>query len=314
MEPEGSAAISDSSLYSNSAVDQVRGRGREKYLCFLIRNGQGAAVYLHSASTVTITATSFANYSEGDAVIHIEEDGTSSDGGIPLRLLEGVSFHHLSIPAVSGSRIAVANCFGFSRADFETITVAVCADASSICLRQNCEDDVAEVGVACFCNSAGARQSATACASSAQMDVYIPTSRMSTFVLEKPDNATNELALVNGGPKALEWNARAAAQHDAVWQLLPDHSSVGATSTQVVSVTAFSAHLQARSEPHPFNFTFIAENTCACDDQRAITMQGLVFISASLDPARSNVTVTKANQVVAGGDVRFTVTPVRARA
>ena len=103
-------------------------------------------------------------------MISVYAPTTSSDQP-PVRLLDGVVFVHITIPAVYGLRVAVANCFDLSSADFTGVDVATCADAGSVCLPPYCDDTAAEVGVACYCD--GGSRDAIDCASSAQMQVFV---------------------------------------------------------------------------------------------------------------------------------------------
>ena len=138
------------------------------------------------------------------------------------------------------------------------------------------------------------------------MEVYIPADHVSVFLLHKPEPAaTNEVGLVNNGPSALDWFVAEATQVQGGWQLEPAHDSVPPATTQVISLTAFSANLPARTDPYAFNFTFTGENVCACDNERSITLQAFVFVDAALDAARSAVALTHA----AHPQVRFTITP-----
>ena len=286
---------------------------------------QGAAIFIRASARAAITNTSFENYAGSTAVIGVFDDqqevyaSSHLYHGVldaPLRLFDGVSFHNLRVPAVHGARVAIANCEGLSRADFNLTMVAECADAGAVCPLKHCRNDVTEVGVWCSCEVAGVQQAATQCGSTAQMDVYIPRSHVSIFVLKKPNHASNEVALVNSGPKTLEWSLTEATHlqdHGVVWQLVPEHNNVPPISTQVVSLTAFSANLHARAEPYRFNFTLMSDNVCECDNERAITLEGLVFVSAALDPVQSTVALIHAARIVAGEEVRFAITPVSAR-
>ena len=144
----GRVTISDSTFVSDAAA-------------------KGAALFLRSASIVSVSNSSFQNFKDGAAVFSIKNVDDGDDAA--LRLLDGVSFDNLAIPAVSGEHVAVANCEGLARADFEDTTVLKCARASSLCPRRHCRDGVAEVGVQCVCDVAGKPQSATVCASTAQV-------------------------------------------------------------------------------------------------------------------------------------------------
>ena len=284
---------------------------------------RGAGIFARPSSQVSIANTSFSDYLAGGrsgAVILIMDDSSShhllddddddDDEISPLRLIDGVTFDNLGVPAVSGTRVAIANCEGLRTADFDGVVVVDCAAAGAVCPAQHCRDDVAEVGVLCQCDVAGAPSTATRCADTAQMDVYIPAEHRSTFVLRKPSSESNEIALVNGGPQALEWRSTGATQQSVVvWQLDPAQSTVPAASTQVLKLTATSMNLQARAEPYFFNVTLSSDNVCDCDEERAITLSCLVFVSAALDPAKSSVALVRAAQIVAGEEVRFYITP-----
>ena len=137
------------------------------------------------------------------------------------------------------------------------------------------------------------------------MEVYIPADHVSVFLLNKPEHATNEVGLVNNGPLPLSWFVAEATQIQGGWQLEPAHDSVPPATTQVISLTAFSANLLARTDPYAFNFTFTGENVCACDNERKITLEAFVFVDARIDAARSAVALTHA----AHPQVRFTITP-----
>ena len=80
------------------------------------------------------------------------------------------------------------------------------------------------------------------------MEVYIPADHVSVFLLNKPEHATNEVGLVNNGPLPLYWFVAEATQIQGGWQLEPAHDSVPPATTQVISLTAFSANLLARTD------------------------------------------------------------------
>ena len=80
------------------------------------------------------------------------------------------------------------------------------------------------------------------------MEVYIPADHVSVFLLHKPEPAaTNEVGLVNNGPSALDWFVAEATQVQGGWQLEPAHDSVPPATTQVISLTAFSANRRRSS-------------------------------------------------------------------
>ena len=147
----GRVTISDSSFVSDAAA-------------------KGAALFLRSTSIVSVSNSSFRHFKDGAAVFSIQKVDGGDDGiDAALSLLDGVSFDNLAIPAVAGEHVAVANCEGLSRADFDHTTVLTCDRSSSLCPRRHCRDGVAEVGVQCECSVAGVQQSATVCASTAQV-------------------------------------------------------------------------------------------------------------------------------------------------
>ena len=74
-----------------------------------------------------------------------------------------------------------------------------------------------------------------------------------------------------------------------------------------------SADLQARPAPHRFTYEYTASSTCSCDDQRAITMNGTVYVSASLSANDSYVSLdSPAATIEAGSAMTFSITPMDA--
>ena len=251
-------------------------------------------------------------------MISFQDDGPPV--ALPLKLIDippAETLFEVGMPLVVNSEsssvvpIGVANCFALTSADFSGVAVATCAESSSLCLSQHCDDSGAQIGFACFCDAAGAQQSATECVNHPQMEVLVPSSLELTYLLRKPESASEEMVLLNPShTRPLEWHAK---HKGGFWNASATQGNIAMNDQQVISVTAESANLQARAEPYLFNLTYTGLGLCACDDQRAITMKGVVYVSADLDTKRTTVTLDESKSMVAGSAIYFDVTPVSAR-
>ena len=233
--------------------------------------------------------------------------------------VDHVAFHRLQIPLVVGpadSQIAVANCPNLNRSDFSNIHVATCAEAGSVCLSQHCDDGgESEFGFSCLCDSGGAQRDATDCALVyAQMEVYVPKLHELEFLVQKPFSKTVEVVLWNpSSVAALDWEMGVQGANATFFNASSKGGTIDPQNVERISVTVSSADLQARPAPHRFTYKYTASSTCSCDDQRAITMNGTAYVSASLSANDSYVSLdSPAATIEAGSAMTFSVTPMDA--
>lgn len=117
----------------------------------------------------------------------------------------------------------------------------------------------------------------------------------------------------NDGDVPLVWNFSIIANHEAVsWSLSVDHGELPGGSTQEIMLSVDPTNLQARDIPFVTRFSLNSTSPTPTPQPlvRDIPISAQVFVSATPDAQRSNVTLDDVSSFTASNAIGFTVVPV----
>ena len=273
---------------------------------------QGAAVYSDGGDIIV----------RRTVVEKFQSSGSSDDSSVAAFFVGGgaaAQFDYITwrddntiraVASTNDATVLVRNSAGMFETDVQDATILSCTDQAmtKYCAVDHCSSTL--VGIDCFCYPDGNKvdPDQQSCTNSPQMEML--TANFDQNVNKADANATVDVIFANKGGEVLNYVLR-TNQTDAAaeWVASPRAGSVAGGEYRKVRLTVGLAPLQSREEPYTARFELFSNNSYDGTNSHHFDVRTFVR-NVDPDATASQVDVTNAEQLTAGGKVTFAVTPV----